>query len=140
MGTFHWIESSKYYETPPDAVFDDIKKNAIAIWETYDDTYDYAGSKIRSISHLENVRDNVWFITGLFDNINQQKLWEMIDQSTRDFVDSIKVKPVAQPKRIGKLKSKHFKICVVCGAPANHLTWAGYWCDNHWSVTDEAYD
>jgi len=29
----------EYYETPAQEIFDDVKENAIKIWETYDDTY-----------------------------------------------------------------------------------------------------
>ena len=59
---------------PPQEVFDDIKKNAIKIWKTYDDEFGYATKKINAIKDLENIKDNAWFIVAMFDPINQEKL------------------------------------------------------------------
>lgn len=34
-----------YYKTPPQEIFEDIKENAIKIWQTYDNTYGYQDEK-----------------------------------------------------------------------------------------------
>lgn len=63
-----------YYTAPPQEVFDDIKKNAIEIWKTYDDEFGYATKKIGRIKDLKNIRDNAWYMVAMFDPMNQRKL------------------------------------------------------------------
>lgn len=75
-----------YYTAPSDEVFQDIKDNAIKIWKTYDDTYGYASSKIDRIKDLENVSDNAWYITAMFDSKNQAKLLMMVKPETAEIL------------------------------------------------------
>lgn len=63
-----------YDIAPPQQIFDEIKRESIKIWETYDNTYGYATEKISQIEPLTNIRDNYSFIVGMFDGMNQQKL------------------------------------------------------------------
>lgn len=63
-----------YYAAPPNEQFNEMKKLAIDIWATYDDTYGYATEKISRIKDLANVLDNFMYIFAMFDPINQRKL------------------------------------------------------------------
>jgi hypothetical protein len=72
-----------YYKAPSQAIFNDIKKNAIKIWQTYDDTYGYATEKINRIKDLQNVHDNAWYIVAMFDQDNQQRLLELLKPKSR---------------------------------------------------------
>lgn len=64
----------EYYTPPSDAIFEDIKQAAIALWSTYDDSYGYATGKINRIKDIENVQDNHAYMVAMFDHVNQDKL------------------------------------------------------------------
>lgn len=71
-----------YYEAPPEEVFQDIKNNAIKIWQTYDNTYGYVDEKVKRIKPLQNIQDNAWTIVAMFDTQNQVKLLSMLSPAT----------------------------------------------------------
>lgn len=75
-----------YYKAPSDEIFDDIKTNAIKIWQTYDNTYGYQDEKVNRIKDLVNVSDNAWFIVAMFDAPNQEKLISMVKPETGDMI------------------------------------------------------
>lgn len=75
--------SELYYTPPTQEIFDEVKKRAIEIWQTYDDTYGYASEKIAKIKEIENVSDNLMFIVAMFDPINQAKLAEKLSNDAR---------------------------------------------------------
>ena len=75
-----------YFSRPTDKIFNEIKEKAIKIWQSYDDTYGYASSKINRIKDLKNVRDNVMFIVGMFDLQNQAKLKSLISDEAREAI------------------------------------------------------
>lgn len=72
----------EYYTAPPQEIFDDIKKNCIKIWNTYDDSCGYASGKINRIKDLENIQDNAWYMVAMFDPINTKKLLNMMKKET----------------------------------------------------------
>lgn len=72
----------EYYTAPKQQIFDDIKRNALFLWKTYDDRYGYATEKIGRIKDLENVSDNAWYMVAMFDPINQSKLLSMVEPAT----------------------------------------------------------
>lgn len=76
------MNQEDYYKAPSQKIFDDIKENAIKIWQGYDDDYGYATEKINKIKDLENIRDNAWYIVALFDVDNQEKLLSMVRPDT----------------------------------------------------------
>ena len=76
----------EYYTAPPQDVFDDIKNNAIVIWETYDDTYGYQSEKINKIKSIKNVKDNAWYIVAMFDAGNIIKLLTLVKPDTRELI------------------------------------------------------
>ncbi len=71
-----------YYTAPSDDVFEDIKANAIKIWQTYDDTYGYASEKIDRIKDIANVSDNYMYMVAMFDETNQAKLMQAVQPET----------------------------------------------------------
>jgi hypothetical protein len=71
-----------YYTAPSDDTFNEIRDKAIAIWRTYDDEHGYATQKIETIQKLENVRDNYMYIVGMFDPLNQDKLYFTLSKET----------------------------------------------------------
>jgi len=76
------IKEFDYYATPPQEIFDDIKKNAIKLWETYDNTYGYVDEKVGRIKDLVNIKDNAWYMVAMFDGTNQGKLILMVTPET----------------------------------------------------------
>lgn len=72
------MSTELYYTAPSDAIFEDIKRNAIKIWQGYDDTYGYATEKIDNIKDLANVSDNYMYMVAMFDRENQLKLISML--------------------------------------------------------------
>lgn len=75
----------EYYTAPAQHVFDDIKSNAEKIWRSYDDTCGYASDKLKRIE-IENVGDNAWYIVGMFDQKNQNKLLSMVEPETAELI------------------------------------------------------
>lgn len=67
-------------------IFDDIKRCALAIWSTYDDTYWYATAKKDRVKEIDNVWDNVDYIIAMFDLNNQYKLLALLGDEARLYV------------------------------------------------------
>jgi hypothetical protein len=75
-----------YYKAPAQEVFDDIKTNAIKIWQTYDNTYGYVDEKVNRIKDMENISDNAWYIVAMFDYQNQEKLLYAVKDPAKKFL------------------------------------------------------
>lgn len=71
-----------YYQPPKQAIFEDIKAQAIKIWQKYDNTYGYVDEKVNRIKDLANVQDNAWHIVAMFDCDNQVKLLKRVNAET----------------------------------------------------------
>jgi ribosome maturation protein Sdo1 len=80
------MDKFDYYKAPSDEIFNDIKENAVKIWQTYDNTHGYASEKIGRIMDIKNVSDNAWFIVAQFDMPNQQKLLSMVKPETAELI------------------------------------------------------
>lgn len=65
---------TSYYQAPADKIFNEVKREAIKIWGTYDDTYGYVSEKVEKVNSLKNIEDNLMFIVGMFDLPNQIRL------------------------------------------------------------------
>lgn len=76
----------KYYEAPSNEIFEEVKKEAIKIWKTYDNTYGYADEKTERIKNITNIKDNMLFIVAMFDWINQAKLLNNLSPEAKTFV------------------------------------------------------
>lgn len=75
-----------YDTAPSDKIFNEIKEAAIAIWETYDDTYGYASEKINQVNSLTNFKDNWGTMVGMFDSVNQIKLFNSLSKRAQNKV------------------------------------------------------
>jgi len=73
----------KYDDTPDQKVFNEIKLEAMEIWKTYDDQFNYATDKINRIKDIDNFKDNAWYIVAMFDIHNQAKLMEAVSEETK---------------------------------------------------------
>lgn len=77
------ISSAELYYTPPsDRMFQEIKREAIKIWETYDNTYGYVDEKVGRIKNLKNVEDNYMYMVSMFDPMNQARLFMRLKPAT----------------------------------------------------------
>jgi len=72
-----------YYTPPDDEVFEEMKREAIKLWRTYDDTYGYATEKVNRIKDIKNIEDNFMYIVAMFDPFNQQKLANKVSEKTK---------------------------------------------------------
>ena len=71
-----------FYTPPTDEAFNELKLEAIRLWQTYDDTYRYASEKINRIKDLPNVGSNFMSIWQMFDFMNQYKIYMSLSEST----------------------------------------------------------
>ena len=78
------MELIKYYDAPPQEVFEQIKEKSIEMWNTYDNTHWYVDEKVNRIKDLENVSDNAWYMVAMFDSSNQRKLVSKLEWQARD--------------------------------------------------------
>ena len=69
-------------------LFEELKSNAIKIWQSYDDKYGYATKKIETVNRIENISDNYGTIIGMFDVHNQRKLYDTVGDDGKIFIDS----------------------------------------------------
>lgn len=72
-----------YYTPPTDKQFDELKKGAMEIWLTYDNTYGYVDEKVQRILDIKNIKDNFMYMVAMFDAPNQRKLAEKLSKDTR---------------------------------------------------------
>lgn len=79
-----------YYKAPSDEIFNEIKRGAIAVWETTkDNTYGYVDEKVGRIKDLENIADNAWFIVAMFDSGNQWKLYLEVNEEAQQALEEL---------------------------------------------------
>lgn len=72
-----------YYDAPSDKIFEEIRTAAIEIWSGHDDTFGYATEKIDRVKALKNVKDNWGTMVGMFDSVNQRKLYLKLSPEAR---------------------------------------------------------
>lgn len=72
-----------------DELFNAMQDLAVFIWSTYNDDYWYASEKIAWVKGINNVRDNIWYIYGMFDSNNQAKLDRLAKEQYPDLYDLI---------------------------------------------------
>lgn len=78
----------KYYIAPSNEIFEEVKKEAIKIWKTYDNTYGYVDEKVGRIKDITNIKDNTMFMVAMFDHINITKLLINLSLEAREFVSN----------------------------------------------------
>lgn len=83
--------SELYYTPPTDEQFEEVRRCAMEIWNTYDNTYGYVDEKVNQIKDIQNVGDNFMYMVAMFDDDNQKKLSNMVSAETRKAIcDRIK--------------------------------------------------
>lgn len=73
--------------TTTDELFGELKREAITIWQGYDDTHGYASEKIAYINSIKNVQDNYGTFIGMFDVHNQRKLYDAVSDDGKKLID-----------------------------------------------------
>ena len=69
------------------SLFDDMKRNVVKIWKTYDNEYGYVDEKLGMAESVTNDHpDNYWAFIGMFDGHNQKKLFEAVSEDTKEFL------------------------------------------------------
>ncbi len=79
----------EYYAAPPQELFDEIKKQAIAVWNTFSDEFGYASEKIDEIKDIQNIKDNAWHIIAMFDIQNRQIFLRGLSHKSLNYVNLI---------------------------------------------------
>lgn len=69
-----------YYQAPDDKIFNEVKQEAIKIWQSFDNTHGYVDEKVGRIKDLENIKDNLMYIVAMFDPSNQAKLFKQLSK------------------------------------------------------------
>lgn len=77
------MADSFFPDAPSDEIFDEVKRAAIELWKTYDDTFKYATQKVDRIKDVENYSDNFAYIIGMFDPENQRKLMMLVSKEAQ---------------------------------------------------------
>ena len=76
--------------TPSNDIFEEIKIQAIKIWDTYDNTYGYRDEKVNYINSLTNIEDNAMIFFRMFDHINQAKLITTLSDEAINYINQNK--------------------------------------------------
>jgi len=76
----------EYLASMKDEMFEDIKQNAIKIWNSYDDTHGYASGKIKRVNEIKNYKDNWITLIGMFDAFNKFRLYKKLKKETLEFL------------------------------------------------------
>ena len=79
--------SKFYYTIPTNGQFNELKKKAIEIWQTYDNAYGYVDEKVDRIKDLKNLEGNFMYMVAMFDINNQTILAGKLSKETRKAVN-----------------------------------------------------
>jgi hypothetical protein len=78
-------------ETPSEAIFEEMKAAAIAVWtETYSDEYGYVTEKINIIESLTNYQDNIMVCFRMFDMWNQRTMMNKLSPEAQYYIEGHK--------------------------------------------------
>lgn len=75
-----------YYFPPEDWQFDELKREAIALWSTMGSEPTYSQEKIGRIKDIKNVEDNFMYILAMFDVFNQKKVIKKLSKETKQAI------------------------------------------------------
>ena len=76
-------EPKLYYTPPSDEQFDEVKREAMALWSTMGDEPSYSEDKIDRIEDIGNIKDNFMYMVAMFDGHNQALLASKLSPDTR---------------------------------------------------------
>jgi hypothetical protein len=77
------MRDNLYYQAPADSLFEEMKTQAKALWNSYDNRFGYATEKIGRIDDLENISDNYMYIFAMFDRSNQRLLANVLSTEAK---------------------------------------------------------
>lgn len=69
------MQAEFYYTAPTDAIFDEVKEQAMILWREVDHDKD-----------LKNVEDNVMYIVAMFSSNNHVLLADKLSEETREAI------------------------------------------------------
>lgn len=87
-----------YYIAPEDKVFEEVKQQAIKIWQTYDNQFGYVDEKVGRIKEMQNVSDNMMYIVAMFDIQNQAQLSKALSAETKKEISDRMVTGGTEPE------------------------------------------
>jgi len=73
-------------ETPSNEIFDEMRKAAIEVWETYDNEFGYASEKIKRVNSITNIQDNAMSFYRMFDHQNQIKMTFLLSDEAKNYI------------------------------------------------------
>lgn len=74
------------HTTPSEEIFNEMKKAALEIWNTYNDDYGYATEKKDRVNSITNIQDNVMVFYRMFDRANQMRMENKLSEKARDYI------------------------------------------------------
>ncbi len=83
------MDHEQYYTAPPQKIFDEVKSASIKLWQTYDNEFGYVDEKVDRIKDIQNIRDNTCYMVSMFDHINQNKLLDLVEGETREWIEDL---------------------------------------------------
>lgn len=73
-------------EKPTDEIFEEMKKEAAKVWETYDNTFGYVDEKLERINSVTNIEDNAMVFFRMFDHVNQSKMTANLSEEAVTYI------------------------------------------------------
>ncbi len=77
-----------YRDGTEQEVFDDIKANAIKIWESFEENK-YCDQAINIINGTDNGRDRAGYIVGMFDPHSQARLLRAVKPESKPYLEGL---------------------------------------------------
>ena len=74
---------------PTQRIFDEMKYAAMFIWvQNYSDNFGWVTDKLNRISRItENVGDNAMTFFRMFDILNQERMYSILTQEAKAYID-----------------------------------------------------
>jgi len=76
------------FEAPTQEVFDEMKRIATEIWNTYSDEHGYRSEKLNYINSFENIEDNAMIFYRMFDLSNQFIFKQMANGDVLKYINN----------------------------------------------------
>jgi len=73
-------------KTPSEAIFEDMKKAALEVWNTYNNEYGYVTEKTDRVNSIVNYQDNAMVFYRMFDIHNQAKMRAKLKEEALEYI------------------------------------------------------
>lgn len=73
-------------EAPSQEIFEEMRRIATQIWQTYDNTYGYVDEKLNYINSISNIQDNAMVMWRGFDHWNQQRFAQQASPEVLEYI------------------------------------------------------